>query len=150
MADPKILRIADQVASLIRDAGTRARVIDFGRAHQIREDELPAISIELGAEAPTDPDGQAATSYIDAFASLYVDIYESVADGEALRTIEHVRAEVHRALMADETLGLSFVHQIHYQGAEDPITDPDGGDIFYSRRMIWAVEFRFARTDPAS
>jgi len=150
VADPFTLQIADKIAALIRSAGTVARVVDFGTAWQISPEQMPYVDVSLGDDQATDPDGQRATTYIDSTQLYYIDLYQSLAGGVPLRTLEELRAQIHTALMADETLGLAFVHQIHYGGALEPITDDEGELTFYMRRTLWPVEYRFSRGDPTT
>lgn len=121
--------------------------VHFSRAYEIQEDELPCISVEIGADTPTDPSGVQSSNFEDSEQMIFVDLYDHQVDAEAMKRIALARALVHKAIMADFTLGLAFVVQARYGGASEPASDAESGLPGWTMRVAFPVHYRFNDDD---
>lgn len=121
--------------------------VHFSRAYEIQVDELPCISIEIGPDTPTDPDGTQSSNFEDSELMIFVDLYDHQLDAEAMKRIAQQRALVHTAIMADFTLGLAFVQQVRYGGASEPASDAESGLPGWTMRVFFPVHYRFNDDD---
>jgi hypothetical protein len=145
-------------ADLIVDAAAaviRARVEPMG-AHVYthrrlslgpESDELPAISVDFGADDPVD---QVSPSHLDSVLTLEVAIVVAEADEESLkRNLLQWRREVHVALMADRKLGQpSFVVGTAIAETDAPEYDTSGELLVGSVLTRWPVMYRSPHEDP--
>ncbi len=146
---------AEQILTAVRDA-ISARVAASGvnvYTHRRlsldpEQDETPAISVDYGEDRRAD------AQTLGMIASLLsVEVTAIVADAEERdvrsRMLE-LRAEIHRAVMADPQLGLrEFVVSTYYGGASAPEVDTDGEQIIGALQSTWVVHYRMDLTDPA-
>lgn len=108
------------------------------------EGELPAVSVVYGADEPQG----ANMAVIDSVLSVSILVYASHADEEALRKqLSDLRAQIHRALLADHTLGLHFVSDCHTAGASAPTVIP-GDQMRGSREYSYRIVYRMNYMDP--
>lgn len=109
------------------------------------QDELPAISVDFGEDTPATEN----VSYIDSLLSCQITGIVSAHEEQDLRSeLLDLRRQVHIALMADPTLGLSFVVTAHYGGADEPVVDASGETIIGAYTSTWTVYYRMNYTDP--
>ena len=142
------ITIGERIAKLIRALPEiEPGKVHFSRAYEIQVDELPCISIEIGADTPTDPDGTQSSNFEDSEQMIFVDSYDHRSDAEAMKRIALVRALCHKAIMADFTLGLSFVVQARYGGASHPASDAESGLPGWTMRVAFPVHYRFNDDD---
>lgn len=152
MPDLRAEQIMSQVAASLTatsagDNVERAKIYP----HQVAEAKMPAIAIYMGPDAPVD---ELQTSKIDWELTVLietadrveVDEYSGLEAGVETKLAE-LRKEVHAALFADYTLGLSFVHDILPGPASQPILDSDGNLPHGSQLLQFQVRYRTSRTD---
>ncbi len=121
--------------------------VHCSRAYEVQVDELPCISVEIGADTPTDPDGTQSSNFEDSEQMIFVDLYDHRNDAEAIKRIALARALCHQAIMADFTLGLAFVVQARYGGASEPASDAESGLPGWTMRVAFPVHYRFNDDD---
>lgn len=145
----RILQIVDRVAAL--HSADTARVFKNRRQSlSEKEQELPATSIDIGEDTALDDDGASNFSFLDSIATIAV-THRAKADNEEalLAELIRLRTETHVALMADRSLGLAFVIDTRYAGAQEPAIDEPNDAIAGSLTSIWRVHYRMNITDPA-
>lgn len=145
----RALQITNAAKAAVEAAATTASVYQH-RALSLSEDEqeLPAISVRMGTDTPSDANGMGSMHFIDSLLELQIDL---VARGDieedVLDSLLTLRALVHQALQADITLGLAFVTDTQYGGTSAP-------DIAAGARLAgglstrWVVRYRMNYTDP--
>lgn len=143
-------QIVDAVASLIT-----ARVQDLGvKVYTHRrlsldpeQDEMPAISVDFGEDRRADSQ---TTLMIRSALSVEVTVIVSESDEYDCRTrLLDLRREVHRAVMADQRLGLSdFVVTTSYGGAEAPSIAAAGRKVAGELTSTWPVLYTTELNDP--
>ena len=142
------ITIGERIVKLIRALPEiDAAKVHFSRAYEIQEDELPCISVEIGPDVPTDPDGVQSSNFLDSELTIFVDLYDHGNDAIAMKRIAFQRALCHRAIMADFKLGLPFVIQARYGGAGDPAPDDETGLPGWTMRVPFPVHYRFNDDD---
>jgi hypothetical protein len=109
-------------------------------------DELPAIAIRMGSD---DPESQNA-SFIDSNLIINTDIYVITTAQELDELTLAIRLEMHKKLMVDHNLGLSFVTQITPLGQSEPDYNGDGEQYAGATRLSWRISYRSSVVDPSN
>ena len=122
--------------------------VERGRVYDVDPANAPALSIYQGADEPVEGDSQA-WPVRDSLLTVYVDIHVKQTS-TAETTLNQVRKELAIALMADLSLGLSFVHQIIEGAADDPERSGEAEKPTQTQRTTWQVHYRRSVTDPSS
>ena len=131
------------VKTRVQAAGTK--VFKHRRRIDGEQDEAPAIVLRYGND---DPQTRILSAF-DSVLTLKVTGIVVAADVDELyEKINQLRAETHIALMADPTLGLSFVLTTEYGGAEEPQESEDGELLAAAQRWAWLVHYRMDLADP--
>ncbi len=142
------ITIGEKITELIRALPEiEGGKVHFSRAYEIQVEELPCISVEIGPDIPTDPDGTQSSNFEDSEQLIYVDLYDHANDAEAMKRIALQRALCHKAIMTDFTLGLAFVVQARYGGASEPASDAESGLPGWTMRVSFPVHYRFNDDD---
>lgn len=90
------------------------------RVYDIESSKAAALSVLMGPDDPL-PDDQQSHPYLDSWLSIDVDIYVKQASSVAVTTtLNKIRAEITAAVMADYTLGQTFIVDYEEGGADAP------------------------------
>lgn len=139
--------IGEKFAELIKAlVDMDASKVEFGVGYEIELEQLPLVSIELGPDTPTDPDGKQMNGYTDSLLVVYVDIYDQQNTRAGLKRTFRKRALCHKAIMDDYTLG-GLVVQVRYGGNAEPVYDPETGLPGWTLRVPFTVHYRFNDAD---
>lgn len=146
----RVEQIIEAFAALV-DANFNGSVY-IHRALSLSEEEgeLPAISIDFGEDSPLDDDGASNLAFLDSLVSVMATIYTRGSEEiEVRRALMAARTAMHIAIMADRTLGLSFVVDTRYGGADEPEINAETE--YLAGRLVcrWAVHYRMNITDPS-
>lgn len=144
---------ADQVLNAIVTAITAAvqptgvKVFAHRRLTLLADqDELPAISVDFGEDNPAQ---ELTGGYFDSLLSCQITAVAVAREEADLKTeLLDLRRRIHVALMADRTLGLSFVVNTHYGGTEAPQIDASVDPIVGELVSVWNVYYRMNIADP--
>ena len=150
MAEPRDEQILAAIQAKLATPGltTSGSRVDRGRDVEIPAGDTPALRIWGGDDNVVDPwAAQLLDSELDV--SVFVVAYDGATNVETL--LRRMRGEVTVALMADQTLGLAFVHAIVELGSRKPTyssvdTAKPGG----SMECLYRVKYRRSRTDPSA
>lgn len=160
MSNHRAEQIADQVVAILQTSahvGAAGAAVVEHRARSIAPDalEVPTVSVRIGDDLAVDTlDGSSNFAFFDSEQVLHFDI---VVAGESDDAEQHVldelyrwRRGVHRALMADDQLGLtSIVIGTRYAGADAPRIEIEGERLIGRLECRWRVHYRMAISDPA-
>lgn len=135
------------VQAAVTSLATTGANIDRGRAEEIPVDKVPALRVEMGADENVDPWAPALLDS-DLDVSIYAYVHEGSANVETKLNL--VRKEVNVALMANQTLGLAFVHAIVEIGAGRPMKSGDLAKPAAQMEFRYRVKYRRSRTDPSA
>ncbi|MGR8917980.1 MAG: hypothetical protein ACU85V_00055 [Gammaproteobacteria bacterium] len=105
------------------------------------------VGVNLGPVETLDDDGQTNVSHLDLDAAVYVDLFVEAREADWMQAIYDLAAEVHALIMADYTLGLSYVVDTDPLGFEEPELDDDGDQVRALLRMNWRTHFRTSVAD---
>lgn len=144
-------QILEAVVSAIESQADRGAAVVPHLALTLSEDdqELPAVAVRLGSDDPVSELGTSNLAYIDSVLQIRCTVYARHVDqAEEARELMRLRSVVHRALMADQTLGLDFVMGVRYGGASEPERDAAGGQIAGRMDCLFGVLYRMNLTDP--
>lgn len=146
-------QIVDAVVTLLQASttlGIPAPSVYPLRTFSLAEDqgELPAVCVNFGDDNPADDyrSLEDVASALEVITTSYV-----LADEEPdlKRALLDLRKEIHKAIVADSTLGLSFVLSIAYGGAAKPETDSFGERLAGSQDSRWIVTYSMNPADPS-
>ena len=135
------------VTILEADAAISTGSVYRSRTAAFADSELPAYSIEIGQDVPLNPLGPDNVRFIDWEQTIFVDCYAKSIATAVDSVFLNMRRNVHRALMADVTQGLSFVMTTIPVGAEEPILDDAGEQKTMVYRTSWVFRLRTAIDD---
>lgn len=146
-------RVEQILDALVALMPTTAAAVYKHRAMTLSDEagELPAISINLGADTPLDDDGASNFAFIDSLAAIEIIVRLQDSDEQtALSKLLDFRRDIHVAVMADRELGLSsFVIDTRYAGAEAPERDVEQALVAGRLVTRWLVHYRMNIGDPA-
>lgn len=147
MADHRAEQIMDAVVTAVTGLTTTGANVQRGRVYPVDEAALPALSVYMSADEPLDgEDGQSVFGYVDSELTVRVEAHVK-GSANIDQTLNQIRAEVYQALLADYQLGLAFVQQIIWRGADEP--ELDAADQKVGRQAFnWAVRYRHSAGDP--
>jgi hypothetical protein len=113
--------------------------------------ELAAVSVDYGADEPVSDTGYANLANIDSNLELLTTIVVKEADEQAvLQALLDRRVAIHKALMADRSLGLTtFVIDTRPAGAAAPDLDVSTDMPAGSLTCRWIVHYRMNLADPS-
>lgn len=111
--------------------------------------EIPAVLVYLEDDAPLSDEGFTDLVHIDSALSFRTEIIVPLAGALTLdEYLLEIRRRIHRVLMADITLGLSFVHKLFSAGADEPVIETDAEVPTASYSVAWVVHLRTNLADP--
>ena len=139
------ITIAERIQTLFQALNeVDPKRVFFGRTYEIDPIEMPCADIELGPDVPVD---QQQSKHQSALQTIYLDLYDQRNDSEALIKCAKYKALGFYAIMQDYTLGLPFVLDTTYGGAQEPASDADAGLPGWTMRVAFLVHYRFNDDD---
>ena len=139
-------QIMDRVVQILNPM-TSARVTR-GRIRPESAKDLPALGVYLGADTPAEPEAGTSFQKLDSNLEIKVVAIVTGKDTELDGQLSSIRAEATQLIMADETLGLSFVILAREGRAEEPGIEGDARTFIAFREMAWTINYRKDRRDP--
>lgn len=113
------------------------------------EYELPAVSVRMGPDTALAASGQSSLAFIDSELELQVELWcQAESEELTVEALLELRAQTHKALQADMTLGLAYVTDTAYGGAGAPDLSPGGKRLVGHLTTRWVVRYRMNFTDP--
>jgi len=139
-----ILAAAVTKVTGLATTGTR---VDRGRGDDIPSELMPCLRVAMGDDLSLTP---YLPSLVDSTMELFVTAHAHDTATNIETLLNQMRGEVVVALLADRTLGLSYVHGIFELGASRPeltgdLTKPAG-----RMELKFEVRYRRSASDPAS
>jgi hypothetical protein len=112
----------------------------------VAAEKTPALRVRQGEDVIVEPWAHA---LLDSELEVIVEalVYDSAANVET--KLNQIRKEVNIVLVADHTLGLSFVQGVVEMKAERPQLGTDQAKPSGSMEMIYRVLYRRSRLDPS-
>ena len=122
-------------------------LVTKARIGRFEEGELPAYVVTYGADVPLNELGPDNTRFIDWEFIVYVDLYDKLTVVDIDDAFQAMRANVHRALMADVTQGQNFILTTIPGGADEPLIDDAVEQKTLAYRTNWVVRLRTSIDD---
>lgn len=144
-------QIIDAIANAIGSFSGYTGEVYKHRAQSLAHEqaELPATSVDFGEDSSVEDDGASNLSFLDSLLTVETTIFVSEAEESDARTkLLDMRRSIHRALMADRSLGLVFVIDTRYGGADAPEINAETESMIGRLACRWAVHYRMNITDP--
>lgn len=110
---------------------------------------LPAITVNFADDTPVSEFGADNVSFIDSVLGITIESFAVDPEEQAVRrALLNHRRFIHKALMADQALGLPFVIGTRYAGAAKPELDGTTELAAGALESRWAVHYRMNISDP--
>lgn len=145
-------QIVDAVAAKITASTTFSGSVLTHLATSLSEvaAEMPAISVDVGADEPADEDGADNFSFLDSLLTVDTTAYVRGEDEAEIKSaLLDARRSIHVALMADRSQGLAFVIDTRYGGAEAPEITADADRMAGRQVSRWSIQYRMNVSDPS-
>lgn len=140
----KSIVIRDKVASLLEPLETSGIVREITKGAR-NANNYPSISVLIGSDDVANKN----SAFINWELTVYTDIFIASKDEDVDALTQGVRKEIHKALLADYTLGLDFVTEVDPLGQQEP-KHSDDSDVYTSvTRVAWLVRYRTSVADPS-
>lgn len=150
MADARAESILAALKSLLSGLSTTGTNVQRGQLYAHQAANLPALALFMGddvleAENLTGYDDWLLTILIQSTVAIdeTYDNYEPLVDQQ----LNQIRKEVHAALMADRSLGLSYVIDTRPISASQPGLSNEGAAPHGSQVLEFQVMYRASRAD---
>jgi hypothetical protein len=143
----RVQQILNAAAAALSANASLGAIVEVNRVRSLSEEqaELPVVTVNYGADAPDDGD-------LDSFRSTIEVHLTAVCTGESetevLSRLLDIRTQCHIALMADMSLGLSFVWHTAYGGADAPFLQ-QAERMLGSLTARWGVRYIMNISDPS-
>lgn len=144
----RVQQILDAMAAaLVANTNLRATV-EVNRVRSLGEDqaELPALTVNYGADSPD----EGAQDHRDIGSAVEIRLGAYVAgdtETDVLVDLLALRTESHKAIRVQKTLGLAFVWEVVYAGADEPQI-AQGERTFGAQTCRWTVRYVMDDDDP--
>lgn len=152
MSTLKAEQIVAAVASVITSAGIVANgSVLRASVYQYHDEVLPAINVIMGADRPVTETGPDNFTFQDWMLTVYADVVikQTLATGNVDTELNSLRLGVHKAVMANYTLGLSFVINGYPSEVMEPERKGEGEEQVAVMRTAFTFHYRATITDPS-
>jgi hypothetical protein len=147
MANHRAEQVVAAVQAAVTGLTTTGARVDRGRDDDIDAAKTPALRVATGDDTVVDPWAQ---SLLDSELEVLVNAYVHTGASNVETLLSTIRKEVTIALMADQKLGLAFVHSIVELGASRPDKATDGAKPAGRLEMKFRVKYRRSVADPSA
>ncbi len=146
MTDLRAEQILDAVKTNLTNLATTNKNVNRGRIYKYEDAGLPALNIVMGDDQIIDELVSGLFNW-----QLQVIIIVTIKTIDELETrLNKIRKEVHVALMADYTQGLSFVIDTAPSTATRPELTGEGEKPTASQQLEFLITYRTSRADPSA
>ena len=150
MADARAEQIMAAIEAALAGLATTGDKVQRGQVYPHQADDLPAIGIISGPDVPA---AEFQSGIVDWELTVIVEAIAQIGAAYTTpsstieTTLNQIRKEVHAALMANYTLGLSFVSDIRPGAVAEPLLDRDGNLPIGSLAISDTVNYQSSRAD---
>lgn len=149
MADLRAEQIMAAVVTLVTGLTTTGNRVQRGRVYNV--EEVPALTVFQAADAPLDADdGQRNIAYVDSELLVRIRAHVKTADDQIDTQLNQIRKEIYEAMSPHNALGLAFVRQVIWRGADEPALSGQGDQPAATLDMNFAVRYRHSATDASA
>jgi hypothetical protein len=141
-------QIIERVVEILKaDATLAAEVFPYLELTLSGPDQqLPAVAVRMGGDDFTE---FRSTAIVESRLAVHLVAYaEAPTEPELMAELLRLRAACHRAVLADRSLGLAFVHQASYVGAEPPDINTEGAALTGRLEGRFSVAYWMNQADP--
>jgi hypothetical protein len=143
----KVQQILEAAAAVCIANTNLVALVEVNRIRSLAEEEqeLPALTINYGPDAPDESETfESLGSAIEIVTTAYC---AGDTEQEVLASLLQMRSQVHVSLMADMSLGLPFLWEIRYGGADAPLV-VQGERTLGSLTCRWNARYQMDNDDP--
>lgn len=121
-----------------------------GLSLSLADGELPGVSVDYGEDSPLTEQGQETLDGVvhSVLTINFACIANDNDEVELRKRLIAMRGYVHAAIRADRKLGLAFVLDTHYGGAEAPEIVDEGETLVGGIIVPWGVMYEFDIDNP--
>jgi hypothetical protein len=137
-------QILDAVVSAVTGLTTTGSNVIRGKTDDLASTQVPGLAVYMGPDVLED---EVSNVFYDWMLTVAIESQAQSPSVQVDEILNTIRAEVHAALMSDDTLGLNFVIQIKPLAAGEPVLNGDGNQVIGTQRLEYEVQYRTSRTD---
>jgi len=143
----RVQQILDAAAAVCIANPNLVALTEVNRIRSLAEEEqeLPALTINYGPDAPDE--SETFESLGSSLEMVFTAYCAGDTEQEVLTTLLQMRSQVHISLMADMSLGLLFLWEIRYGGADAPIV-VQGERTLGALTCRWNARYQMDNGDP--
>jgi len=134
--------IFNQVVTTITGLVTTGSRVHKSRVYAV--DKFPAINVFLGSEV----NPQYSSAYIDSDLNITTKILVKITEDSLVTDLLKIRREIHVAMMADPTLGLSYVIDCLPVEMSEPQISDEQETPTATVDIKWLIRYRTPINDP--
>ncbi len=134
-------------AGAVLGANPALGLVEINRVRSLSEEqqEVPALTVNYGADTPDESETfESLGSAVEMLLSAYC---AGDSETEVLERLLEMRAQSHLALLADMSLGLPFLWEIRYGGADAPLLQ-QGERMLGTQTSRWVARYQMDNDDP--
>lgn len=135
----KLKQILDAIQTKLTGLPTTGSNVYQNRVYPVQQ--LPAINVRYGAQRM-----QTISTQINNTVEIFIDAFCKASESELDDTLIKIQSEVHAALMADYSQGLSFVIDTTPLGATAPEVSDQSETPTAVQVFTFAITFRHSET----
>jgi len=143
----RVQQILNAAGAVLAANPSLRATVEVNRVRSLSEEqqELPALTVNYGADVPDESEsfeglGSAVEILLSAFCA-------GDSETEVLERLLELRSQSHLALMANMSLGLSFLWEIRYGGADAPVLQ-QGERMLGAQTSRWSARYLMDNDDP--
>lgn len=141
--------ILDAIETAVTGLATTGSNVYVTRVYALPRDVDQAITIRMGPSVPPDG-GYENQAFVDRLFIVYTRVHVRAAEAELDNQALKIEREIISAIMADITLGLSFVYDTYFSGRSEPEIDDEAEKPTLAVDIEWSVQHRHSLTDPGA
>jgi len=150
MADNRAEQIMDAFTTLVTGLTTTGSNVERDRAYAFDDSINYALAVYQGDDTPFDRTDQNWFN-INHDLEVSIVIHARLASSTPIsQTLNLIRKEITAAVLADYTLGLSFVIDTVEGNSLKPVIDIGGEKPIAIQTFNWLVKYERSRTDPSA
>ena len=141
----KVQAIRDAVYTAVNGLVSDGHIAEASKNNISNPSNYPSVSVVIGSDLPESK----VNTFTDWQLTMFTDIKIQASDGDVDADMLNIRAELHKALMADYTQGLSYVKDFEPGEQSEPEINSEGDTFTCYTRVSWLVKYRSSETDPS-
>lgn len=147
MAEHRAEQVMEAVLAIVTGLVSTGVRVYRGRVAPVRDEDLPALLVNMGADRPVEP-ADRTMQHFDSILRVTVTPVVKTSSAQVDTLLNQIRLEAEIALAADPRLGLAWVIDSGFVGADEPDLGENDRQVA-SQGLQWEVLYRRSYEDPS-